>query len=83
MARGVSGDGVVGLAEAAGVVGVGGHAFEAVEDEVLKGLDVGGFAADADGGDAAGAGVGLFALVTEQGEGSFLCFKRYLDLYIF
>jgi len=60
------GDLFVVLTEAAGVVGVGGHAFEAVEDDFLEGLDVLVFAADADGAGAAGAVGGLFALITQH-----------------
>ena len=60
------GDGFVGLAQAAGMMGIGGHAFEAVEDEFLKGLDIGGFAADTHAGGAPNNILGLFALVTKH-----------------
>lgn len=63
-------DGWVGLAEAAGVAGVGGHALEAVEDQFLDGLDIGVLAADAGAEGAADAVSGLLALVAEHGVSS-------------
>jgi hypothetical protein len=61
-----SADRLVGLAQAPGVMRVSGHAFQAVQDQLLHRLHVGAFAADDYGTDAADAASGLFALIAEH-----------------